>query len=136
MDPNVWAVLSGVFTMIALSHTMLVRTLRGEVKRLDQKVDMKVDGLETQLTNKIDSVEEQLTDKINNVETQLTNKINGLETQLTDKINNVDGKSEARGESLGTVLRVQFGAIDKRLGAIEEDMLLVKAHLLGVSRAS
>jgi len=114
MDPNVWAVLSGVFTMIALSHTMLVRTLRGEVKRLDQKVDMKVDGLEKQLTN----------------------KINGLETQLTDKINNVDGKSEARGESLGTVLRVQFGAIDKRRGAIEEDMLLVKAHLLGVSRAS
>ena len=30
---------------------------------------------------------------------------------------------------------MQFGSVDKRLAALEQDMSLVKAHLLGVSRA-
>jgi len=63
MDPNVWAVLSGVAAMIALSHTMLLRTLRSEIHRLDTKVD----GLDGRLNQRIDGLEIRLNDKIDSV---------------------------------------------------------------------
>jgi len=132
MDPNTWAIIGVVVAMVTLNHAMLGRTLRSETKRLEELVTSVDNKAEARAT----SLEKRLNDRIDGLEKRLDDRIDGLEKRLSDKIDGVDARSEVRDDGLAQVIMVQFGAVDKRLGAVEEDMLLVKAHLLGVDRAS
>ena len=58
----------------------------GDVRRLDAKLDAKIDDLEARLTARIDGVEHKLTAIIEEVDNRLNARIDGLEAKLDLKI--------------------------------------------------
>ena len=62
---------------------------KGDLNKVENRLNQKIDSVETRLNQKIDSVETRLNQKIDSVETGLNQKIDSVETGLNAKINNV-----------------------------------------------
>jgi hypothetical protein len=114
MDPNVWAVLAGVLVIVGLSDRLMLRAMRGEFRATHaeiNRVEEKIDGVEKRLDEKIDA------------------QVGGLNEKIDTQIGGLNEKIDTQVGGLAAV-------VDARLKAVEGDMSLVKAHLLGVHRAS
>lgn len=105
-DPQIWVML-GLFSTLFFG---MVRLNNGAIVR---RLDAKIDGVEERLDAKIDGVGERLDAKIDGVEERLGTRIDAL-TAVTD---------------------VRFNEVGRRLDALETDMGLVKAHLIGRASA-
>ena len=85
---------------------------------LDKKfnrLEAKIDGVETSLNKKIDGVQMSLNEKIDGVETSLNKKIDGVQASLNKKIDGVQIDLNTKFFSL----KEDISAINQRLTRIE-----------------
>jgi LPS O-antigen subunit length determinant protein (WzzB/FepE family) len=59
--------------------------IKGEIKRVEEKLEAKIDSVESRLEAKIDGVKETLEAKIDGVKEALEAKIDGLDKRLSNE---------------------------------------------------
>ncbi len=101
-----------------------IHELRGEIRRLDQKIDgvdqgldqrftildQKLDGVDTRLTVKLDALDE----KIENVDARLNIKLDALRTEVVAEIRRLDARIDGMDRELRTAIDIR-----ERLAALE-----------------
>lgn len=104
-DPQVWTLIA---VMGALFFAVL-RTQHTVVKAIDERLGERIDGVESRLGARID----------------------GVEAKLTTEVARLDAKIDERADRLTELMNARFTDVDHRLSSVEDDMRLVKAHLIG-----
>ncbi|GBD51974.1 MAG: hypothetical protein DWQ53_04875 [Microcystis flos-aquae DF17] len=92
--------------------------VKGEIKRLEEKID----GVEKRLEEKIDGVEKRLEEKIDGVEKRLEGKIDGIEKRLEGKNDGVEKRLEnqefvSRGILVALIVTI-LGGLAKLFGLV------------------
>lgn len=140
-DPQIWTVM-GVFSAMMLGgFSLLARYLTSEIRALDVKHDARSDRLEAQiaglgarLDTKIDTTAEGLEQRFDAradaLGQRLDAKIDALGQRLDAKIDGVEQRLDAKIDHVADVLTLRIDAVDHRLGAVEDDLKIVKGHLL------
>ena len=105
MDLQSWAAFAAIFAALVANFAMTSR-------RFD-KLDAKIDAVDSKLDAKIDGVDSKLDAKIDGLDSKLDAKIDGLESKLEAKIDNL--RTELREE-----MAAGFNRIDARLTMIEQ----------------
>jgi len=81
-----------VLFIISAAFGQDVEVLKAELKRMEGRLDAKIDGVKDTLDAKIDGAKDTLDEKITGTKDELTTSINGIKDELTANINGV--KSE------------------------------------------
>jgi hypothetical protein len=83
-----------------------IHELRGEIRRVDQKID----GVDDRLGVKIDALD----NKIDNMDVRLTVKIDALRTEVVAELRRVDNRIDSLDRELRTAIDIR-----ERLAALE-----------------
>lgn len=93
--------------------------------RID-RLEKKIDDVDTNLNNKIDSVEIRLNKKIDDVESRLNKKIDDVEIKLNKKIDEVESRLNKKIDDLDAKLSEKIDAVRDRVSRIEGQLVPTK----------
>lgn len=114
-EPQVWTVL-GLFSAMMLGGLgLLARSLTAEIRALDAKHEGRSDRLEAQVAG---------------LGTRLDTRVDGLEQRLDARIDGLEQRLDAKIDHVVEVLTLRIDGVEHRLGAVEDDLKIVKGHLL------
>lgn len=111
-DPQIWTMLAmfaGFFGVFSTLFYALLRSTASEIKA-EIKADFKAEI--SRLDSKIDAVDSKV-------------------DRLDAKLDSVDERSLVRDRALEGLMNARFDDVAHRLDTVEDDMKLVKAHLIG-----
>ncbi len=111
-----------MFAALGLSTRYTVSTLRAEIRAVDVKHDGRFDLLHAEILG----VEHRLSTRIDEVGT----RIDGLDTRTDTLRSDLIERVDARFDHFSEVFGVRFASVDHRLEGVEQDLRIVKAHLL------
>lgn len=135
-DPQIWTLL-GVFSAImfaalGVSTRYTVSTLRAEMRALDAKHDGRFDVATAQiaaLAGSFDARFETVDARFDAVDARF-DAVDARFDTVDARFDALESRLDARIDHVAEVAGIRLDAIDHRLGAVEDDLKIVKAHLL------
>jgi chaperonin cofactor prefoldin len=101
--------------------------LRGELSRVEEKLDKKIDNLGNDLKGELNRVEEKLDKKIDNLGNDLRGELNRVEEKLDKKIDNLG--NDLRGE-----LNRAEKRLDEKIDTLDKKIDTLRSELNGVEK--
>jgi hypothetical protein len=104
-----------MFAALGVATRYTVSTLRAEMHAIDARLSGRIDLADAKAEARSDAVEA---------------RVAALDAKLDTKIDTIDAKYDAKTDHIMEVCGIHFAAIDHRLGTVEDDLKIIKAHLL------
>ncbi len=105
MDPDTWVSIGAFATLLAFATGLILHTTKAQIAAVKAQIVA--------------------------VEARADVRFAAVETHADVRFEAARDHADAQFE----IVRTQLSGLEKRVGAVEDDMSLVKAHLLGVIRA-
>lgn len=105
MDPDTWVTIGAMVTLLAFATGLILHMTKAQVAAAIKRTDLRFEALKEHVDARFDTVDAQFE------------------------------VARAHADAQFEILRTQLTGLEKRVGSVEGDMSLVKAHLLGVTRA-
>ncbi len=147
-DPQTWTLL-GVFSGLFLAvvgfsvrsakdvKESLTAQMTAMEARLSSRMDVsdahnaaRFEALDTKIDHRYDALDAKIDQRCDDLERKFDQRCDDLERRLDEKSGVLDHKIDDRSQHLAELLAVRIGSVEHRLGAVEDDLKIVKAHLL------
>ena len=114
-DPQIWTLIAAFVGLQGVTIALLQRQLGAVESRLDSKIETQIGALDQKIDTQVGALDQ---------------KIDGLRDETRARFDHLETTMNAGFDHQSEIMTIRFGAVEQRLASLEDDMKLVKQHLL------